>query len=173
MGTVDGSTASGVTVPAGSVEWIRQHRALYLESGGAMGHVMDITGAGGHAFGSHCLIRCKGRKSGRTMINALCYGVIGGEVVICASKGGAPDSPQWSHNIRASGTIDVQIATQAWRASWREPEAEERARVWALMTANFPFYAEYQTRTERVLPLVMLSTIAPLPVFTPADLAKP
>ena len=43
------------------------------------------------------------------------------EIVICASKGGADDSPQWYHNIRAAETVDVQIATQAFRATWREP----------------------------------------------------
>jgi len=170
-GELNAMNASTVTRPAGTFEWAKEHRQLYLDSGGAMGHVMDITGAGGFAFGTHCMIRYQGRKSGRTMINALCYGVFGGEVVICASKGGAPDSPQWYHNILASETVDFQIATQAWRASWREPQGAERDKVWEMMTGNFPFYAEYQTRTERVIPLVMMTTIEPVPVFTWADLA--
>jgi deazaflavin-dependent oxidoreductase (nitroreductase family) len=159
-----------VTRPAGTAEWAKEHRRLYLGSGGTRGHIMDITGAGGHPFGTHCLIRYKGRKSGRTMINALCYGAIGGEVVICASKGGADDSPQWYNNILASETVDVQIATQAYCASWREPAGAEREKVWAFMVDCFPFYATYQTRTTRIIPLVMLKTIAPLPVFSEADL---
>jgi deazaflavin-dependent oxidoreductase (nitroreductase family) len=159
-----------ITRPAGTFEWVKEHRRLYLRSGGTRGHIMDITGAGGYPFGTHCLIRYQGRKSGRTMINALCYGAIGGEVVICASKGGADDSPQWYANILASETVDVQIATQAYRASWREPQDAEREKVWAFMVDCFPFYAVYQTRTERVIPLLMLKPTAPLAVFSEADL---
>jgi deazaflavin-dependent oxidoreductase (nitroreductase family) len=159
-----------INIPAGTAEWARLHRKVYLRSGGVKGHIMDITGAGGFAFATHCLIRYQGRKSGRTLINGLCYADIGGEVVICASKGGAPDSPQWYHNILASKTIDVQIATQAYRASWREPQGAERKKIWDLMVDSFPFYATYQTRTTRVIPLVMLKTIESLPaVFSEAD----
>ena len=154
-----------VTRPAGTIEWVKEHRNLYLRSGGTQGHIMDITGAGGHPFGTHCLIRYRGRKTGRTMINALCYGAIGGEVVICASKGGADDSPQWYHNILASTTVDFQIATQAYRAFWREPKDSEREKVWAFMVDCFPFYALYQTRTTRIIPLVLMKAAEPLSVF--------
>jgi deazaflavin-dependent oxidoreductase (nitroreductase family) len=164
------STIGGITRPAGTSEWAKEHRELYLSSGGVEGHIMDITGAGGFPFGTHCLIRYKGRKSGRTLINGLCYGDIGGEVVICASKGGAPDSPQWYHNILASETVDFQIATQAFRATWREPEGAEREKIWAFMVDCFPFYAGYQERTTRIIPLVMMKAIEPLPVFSKADL---
>lgn len=159
-----------VTRPAGTVEWVKEHSALYLRSGGTQGHIMDITGAGGHPFGTHCLLRCKGRKSGRTLISALCYGDIGGEVVICASKGGADTNPQWYLNILASPTIDFQIATQAYRASWREPKGTEREKVWAFMVDCFPFYAVYQKRTTRIIPLVMMKAIESVPVFSEDDL---
>jgi len=159
-----------VTVPAGSIEWIKQHRRLYLRSGGIEGHVMDLTGAGGHAFGTCCLIRYLGRKSGRTMIQGLSYADIGGEVVVCASKGGADDSPQWYHNILAAETVDLQIGTQAFRASWREPQGAERAKVWAFMVDCHPFYATYQTRTERVIPLLMLTPLARILVFSEFDI---
>jgi deazaflavin-dependent oxidoreductase (nitroreductase family) len=158
-----------VTRPAGTFEWVKEHRRLYLRSGGTRGHIMDLTSAGGHPLGTHCLIRYQGRKSGRTMINALCYGAIGGEVVICASKGGADDSPQWYENIRARETVDFQIATQAYRASWREPVSAEREKVWAFMVDGFPFYANYQASTKRVLPLVMMKAVEPIPVFKESD----
>jgi deazaflavin-dependent oxidoreductase (nitroreductase family) len=161
-----------ITIPAGTVAWVKEHRTLYLASGGTQGHIMDITGAGGYAFGTHCLLRNKGRKSGRTMINALCYGAIAGEVVLCASKGGAEDSPQWYHNILASQTVDFQIATQAYRATWREPKGAEREKVWAFMVDCFPFYAVYQTRTKRIIPLVMMKSIEPLAVFSEDDLSE-
>ena len=165
------SDIQDVTRPAGTFEWVKEHRRLYLRSGGARGHIMDITGAGGYPFGTHCMIRYKGRRSGRTMINALCYGAIAGEVVICASKGGADDSPQWYHNILASETVDVQIATQAYRCTWREPEGGEREKVWAFMVDCYPFYATYQTRTARIIPLVLLKPTLAIPVFSEADLA--
>jgi deazaflavin-dependent oxidoreductase (nitroreductase family) len=161
----------GVTIPAGTAEWAGQHRKLYLDSGGEQGHVMDITGAGGFPFATHCLIRYVGRKSGRTMINGLCYGSIGGEVVICASKGGAPDNPQWYGNILASPTVDFQIATQAFRATWREPDGAEREKVWAFMVDCFPFYATYQARTPRVIPLLMMKSTEAIPIFSEADLS--
>jgi deazaflavin-dependent oxidoreductase (nitroreductase family) len=160
-----------ITRPAGTREWAEEHRKLYLVSGGNQGHIMDLTGAGGHAFGAHCLIRYQGRSSGRTMISALCYGVVGGEVVVCASKGGAAEHPQWYRNILASRSVDVQIATQAFRAGWREPAGAEREKVWAYMTDCFPFYAVYQTRTSRVIPLVMMKTADSIPVFRESDLS--
>lgn len=160
-----------ITRPAGTFEWVKEHRRLYLRSGGAQGHIMDITAAGGHALGMHCLIRYRGRKTGKTMIQGLTYGAIGGEVVICASKGGADDSPQWYHNIRAAATVDFQIATQAFRATWREPEGAERDKVWAYMVDTYPFYATYQTRTDRVLPLILMTPVEPIAVFSEADLA--
>jgi len=160
-----------ITRPAGSVDWVREHRRLYLRSGGRQGHIMDLTGASGRRFGTNLLIRYAGRKSGRTMIQGLTYGDIGGEVVICASKGGSEDDPQWYRNILAAPTIDFQIATQAFRATWREPAGAERDKVWAFMVDSYPFYGEYQTRTTRILPLVMMQPVEPIAVFSEADLA--
>ena len=87
------------------------------------------TAVGGPAFGTHCLIKYIGRKSGKIFITGLCYGVVGGEVVIVASKGGADNHPAWYLNIREQDTIDFQVATQAFRATLREPEGAERERL--------------------------------------------
>jgi deazaflavin-dependent oxidoreductase (nitroreductase family) len=152
--------------------WVADHRAIYLASGGAEGHIMDLRGVGGHAFGTHCLIRYRGRRSGKTFINALTYGAIGGEVVICASKGGADEPPQWYHNVLSSETIDYQIATQAYRAAWREPEGAERDKIWAFMVDCYPFYGVYQTRTARQLQLVMMKGFEPISVFRDEDAAS-
>lgn len=150
-------------------DWMVQHRDMYLRSGGAQGHIMDLTAVGAHRFGTHCLIRYKGRKSGKTFITPLCYGDIGGEVVIVASKGGADEHPAWYLNIRESDEIAFQIATQAFRATWREPEGAERDKVWAFMVDSYPFYATYQASTQRQIPLVMMKPIEEIPVFTEAD----
>jgi deazaflavin-dependent oxidoreductase (nitroreductase family) len=149
--------------------WVVEHRENYLRSGGTEGHIMDITAVGGYPFATHCLIKYKGRNSGKTYITPLCYGDIGGEVVICASKGGADEHPAWYLNIQASTEIELQVATQAFRATWREPVGPERERVWAFMQACFPFYTTYQSSTKRVLPLVMMKVIGSVPVFKESD----
>ena len=142
---------------------------MYLRSGGAAGHIMDLTAVGGHSFATHCLIRYRGRKSGKVFITPLIYGDVGGEVVICASKGGADAHPPWYLNIRDSEFIEFQIATQAFRASWREPEGAEREKIWAFMVDVFPSYATYQASTERRIPLVMMKAIEPIEVFKESD----
>lgn len=126
---------------------------------------MDLRDIGGHRFTTHCLIKYSGRKSGRTIITPLIYGDIGGEVVICASKGGADHHPAWYLNVVAGKEIEFQIATQAYRASWREPEGAERQKVWDFMQGVFPPYAAYQASTRRVLPLVMMRAIEPVESF--------
>jgi deazaflavin-dependent oxidoreductase (nitroreductase family) len=147
-----------------------EHLDMYLRSGGTQGHVMDITEVGGHPFTTHCLIRLRGRKSGQTRITPLIYGDIGGEVVIVASKGGSDHHPEWYLNLRASEHVDVQIATQAFRATWREPKDEERHRIWDFMVSVYPPYLKYQRSTTRHIPVVMLQPGASIEVFSESDL---
>jgi len=90
-------------------------------------------------------------------------------VVICASKGGADTHPTWYLNLIADPHVDFQVATQAYRASWREPEGAEREKVWAYMQDCFPFYTSYQKSTSRILPLVMMKAIEAIPVFREED----
>lgn len=150
-------------------DWVVEHREMYLRSGGTQGHIMDITAVGGHSLGTHCLLKYSGRKSGKVFITPLCYGAIGGEVVIVASKGGADQHPAWYLNVRDSAEVAFQIATQAFRASWREPAGAERDKVWSFMVDNYPFYADYAASTERVIPLVMMKPIEPIPMFMESD----
>ena len=150
-------------------DWVVEHREMYLRSGGTEGHIMDITAVGGRSFATHCLIKYLGRKSGKIFITPLCYADIGGEVVICGSKGGADQHPAWYLNIKDSHEIEFQVATQAFRATWREPVGLEREKVWAFMQDCFPFYTTYQASTKRLLPLVMMKAIAPVPVFKESD----
>lgn len=149
--------------------WMSEHRAMYLRSGGAEGHIMDITAVGGHPFTTHCLIKYRGRKSGKTMITPLIYGDIGGEVVIVASRGGADHHPAWYLNIKDSAQVAFQIATQAFRATWREPMGAEREKIWTFMVDVFPSYATYQASTARRIPLVMMKAVEPVDVFRESD----
>jgi deazaflavin-dependent oxidoreductase (nitroreductase family) len=145
--------------------WKEEHLDLYLRSGGARGHIEDVSDIGGHRFTTNLLLRYTGRKSGAIMITPLIYGDIGGEVVIVASKGGADHHPAWYLNVRDSKEVAFQIATQAYRAIWREPAGAERARVWEFMVGVFPPYENYQASTQRQIPLVMMTAIAPTEIF--------
>jgi deazaflavin-dependent oxidoreductase (nitroreductase family) len=159
------------TIPAGLRDWITAHRDTYLRSGGAEGHVVDGRGSGGHFFATNCLIKVKGRKSGKTLITPLSYGAIGGEVVIVASKGGSDEHPSWYLNLRASPEVDFQIATQAFRASWREPAGAERQKVWDFIVDCYPFYATYQASTSRIIPVVLMKPLEVIPVFKLSDIS--
>ncbi|EHB58352.1 hypothetical protein MycrhDRAFT_0788 [Mycolicibacterium rhodesiae JS60] len=146
------------------------HLAKYLETGGARGHIVDLSGVGGRRFTTHCLIRYTGRKSGQRYIKPLIYGNFGGEIVIVGSKGGADNHPAWYLNIQSCETLEVQIATQAFEASWREPEGDERHQVWEYMCHLYPPYISYQQSTSRRIPLVMLNPRTPTAIFSaPAD----
>ncbi|MBW8783336.1 MAG: nitroreductase family deazaflavin-dependent oxidoreductase [Novosphingobium sp.] len=163
------SDESAAEIRAERKDWVVEHREMYLRSGGAKGHIMDITAVGGRSFATHCMIKYRGRKSGKIFITPLCYGDIGGEVVIVGSKGGADEHPEWYLNVREMDQVDFQVATQAFRATWREPQGAERDKVWAFMVDCFPFYATYQAGTSRQIPLVMLKSVQEIPVFREED----
>ncbi|WP_263994310.1 nitroreductase family deazaflavin-dependent oxidoreductase [Mycobacterium yunnanensis] len=148
------------------MSFVDEHLKAYLTSGGAEGHILDVSSAGGHALTTNCLLKVVGRKSGKTYVTPLIYGNVGGEIVIVASKGGADTDPEWYLNLVESETLGVQIATQAFEATWREPEYEERHQVWAYMTHLYPPYLGYQTATTRHIPVVMLRIVKPISVFT-------
>jgi len=160
------SDESSAEIAAARRDWKTEHLDAYLDSGGTEGHIVDLTDIKGHAFTTTLLIRYKGRKSGRTIVTPLIYGDIGGEVVIVASKGGADHHPAWYLNLVESDQLEFQVASQAYRATWREPTGDERARVWDFMVSVFPPYAAYQASTQRQIPLVMMRAEAAIDPFT-------
>lgn len=158
--------ASSAEIAVARRDWKTDHLGMYLDSGGSEGHIVDVSDIGGHPFTTTLLLKYTGRKSGKTIITPLIYGDIGGEVVIVASKGGADHHPAWYLNVLENKELHFQIATQAFRATWREPEGDERVKVWDFMAGVFPPYTGYQTATERQIPLVMLSVVEPVDIFT-------
>ena len=163
------SDASSSSIRETRRDWVVEHREMYLRSGGTQGHIMDITAVGGYKFATHCLIKFRGHKSGKIFITPLCYADIGGEVVICGSKGGADTHPAWYLSLKGGSELAFQIATQAYSASWREPQGAERDKIWGFMQDCFPFYTNYQSSTKRVLPLVMMKVVESVPVFKESD----
>lgn len=136
--------------------WVQDHIKAYLESGGTDGHIMDFTALGGRADQKTLLLRSVGRKTGKETLAPLIYEKVGDEYAIVASKGGAPDHPAWYLNITAQPEVRFQVGTEIFRGGWRVVEGAERERVWALMVESYAPYAQYQEKTERRIPVVLL-----------------
>ena len=147
------------------LDWVKWHLDTYLSSGGAKGHILDQTDVGGYNFSTTLILKTVGRKSGAVRMTPLIYGHYLGEVVIVASKGGADVDPAWYLNILGTPEVEFQIATQAFRATWRSPEGAEREAVFAYMMGIFPPYREYRKVAKREIPLVMMKRVEEIPVF--------
>lgn len=148
------------------LDWAKQHIATYVGSGGAQGHILDLREVGGFVFSPTLLLRTTGRKSGETRINPVMYGFIHGQVVTVASKGGADVHPAWYLNMQGQDTVDFQIATQAFRASWREPQGAEREEIFDFIIKVFPPYGDYRRIAKREIPLIMMQAEEEIPAFT-------
>lgn len=159
------SNESSAQIAAARRDWKTEHLEMYLGSGGVQGHIVDLGDIGGHRFTTTLLLRYTGRKSGKTLITPLIYGDIGGEVVIVGSKGGADQHPAWYLNLKESRELSFQVATQAFRATWREASDAERAAVWDFMVGVFPPYKNYQASTQRQIPLVMMTAVEAIESF--------
>jgi deazaflavin-dependent oxidoreductase (nitroreductase family) len=102
------------------------------------------------------LITMRGRKTGGIRLVPVMRVEHEGRYVIVGSKGGSPHDPQWVHNLRAHPDITLQDGTREFTLRAREANAEERAEWWPRCVEAFPPYAEYQTKTDRVIPIFVL-----------------
>jgi proline iminopeptidase len=89
----------------------------------------------------------------------LIYGEADGKYVVVASKGGAPQHPGWYLNLDAKPEVEVQVLANRFRAKARTAAGAERARLWEKMAAIYPPYNDYQKKTEREIPVVVLEKI--------------
>ena len=105
------------------------------------------------------LITTTGAKSGKERINPLVYLADGDRVVIFASKAGAPTSPDWYHNLVANPRVGVEIGDEKFSAEASEVNGEERDRLYAKQASIMPGFAEYQAKTDRVIPVVVLTRV--------------
>jgi deazaflavin-dependent oxidoreductase (nitroreductase family) len=119
---------------------------------------IDTDGAEGHEWeGTHTLIlTTRGRRTGEARRNALIYGRRGDDYLVVGSKGGAPKPPAWYVNLQADPEVEVQVLGDRFRARARTATPEERAALWPTMTREWPAYDEYQKRTSREIPIVIL-----------------
>lgn len=133
--------------------WVASHIRDYVESGGERGH--EWRGV------PTLLLTTRGRKSGLPRRSALIYGVDPtsdrATYVIVASKGGHPHHPLWYRNLTAHPEVTVQVGPDVFTAVARTVSGPDRARLWDLMCGIWPDYANYQKKTDREIPLVVLT----------------
>jgi len=125
-----------------------EHVRQYEATGGKVGHDWNGT--------SILILHTKGRKSGQTRKNPLIYGRAGDDYVIVASKGGAPDHPGWYKNLLAHPDAEIQVKGDVIPVRAHTATADEKKRVWPIMTAEWPDYDGYQQKTKRDIPVVLL-----------------
>jgi deazaflavin-dependent oxidoreductase (nitroreductase family) len=132
------------------------HLALYLKDPEAA-HMWDpiVIGVPGGPVQT-LLLTYTGRKSGKTLSTALQYYKLGKQTAIVASKGGTVEHPSWYLNLLTNPECMVQIGTLRAPARARTVEGEERARWWASISKEQPVQLQYQARTPRLIPIVVL-----------------
>ena len=132
------------------VDWVAEHTQRYLDSGGEDGHEW-------RPGVPTLLLTTTGRKSGIKRRTALIYGRDNADYVVVASKGGSDEQPAWYLNRQANPEVEIQVFDDVLPAVARTAMGEERERLWALMRQTWPAYDEYQTRTDREIPVVVLT----------------
>jgi len=126
------------------------HTALYRVTRGKVGGTMLKVPI--------LLLITRGRRSGKDRTTPLMFSRDGDNLVLIASVGGAPRNPAWYWNLQG-GEAEVQVGSERRRVRARDAEGEERERLWAQMVALYPNYAEYQKKTSRQIPVVVLEPV--------------
>jgi deazaflavin-dependent oxidoreductase (nitroreductase family) len=139
--------------------WIRDHVARYLATGGEDGYLWDASLGGGKGLVPTLLLTTIGRKSGRELTLPLIFGRSGADFVVVASKGGAPTHPAWYLNLEANPEVKVQVKAEKFAARAHPANAAERAALWPMMVEIYAPYTQYQTKTDRQIPVVVLTPV--------------
>ena len=150
---------SEVRVPDNLPKWIADHMQRYIETDGADGHMWDSAPVGGPGPIPTLLLTTTGRRSGKSLVMPLIYGEANGAYVVIASKGGAPKHPAWYLNLAANTEVEVQVIADRFRAKARTATGDERTNLWKMMREIYPPYDEYQGKTDREIPVIVLERI--------------
>jgi deazaflavin-dependent oxidoreductase (nitroreductase family) len=111
---------------------------------------------GGFAGAPMILLHHTGAKSGTERVSPLVYQAVGDGWAIFASKGGAPDNPDWFHNVKANPETTVEVGADKFDVVARVAEGDERETIWTKQKQDFPNFAEYEANTDRIIPVVVL-----------------
>jgi deazaflavin-dependent oxidoreductase (nitroreductase family) len=128
----------------------KEHVDRYIETDGEEGFIWRD--------GTEILIlTTTGRRTGEERRNALIFGRHGDDYLVVGSKGGSPSPPSWYLNLEANPDVVVQVKGDRFAAHARTATAEEKPELWKIMTTAWPAYDQYQQRTQREIPVVVLS----------------
>lgn len=130
-----------------------EHVRVYRETGGQRGYHWRGT--------TILLLSTKGRRSGQERTTPLIHRTDGDRWIVVASKGGAPENPSWYENLLAEPEAIIQVEDQEIPVLASAAQGAERARLWSSMIEVWPAYDDYQTRTDREIPVVVLSRRQP------------
>jgi deazaflavin-dependent oxidoreductase (nitroreductase family) len=126
----------------------KEHTRKYRETGGKVGHEWQGT--------QTLLLTTTGRKSGEPRELPLIYAPWDDAYLIVASKGGADEPPAWYLNLQKDPDVEVQVMDDRFKAKARIATAAEKAEMWPTMTKEWPAYDDYQKKTDREIPIVVL-----------------
>jgi deazaflavin-dependent oxidoreductase (nitroreductase family) len=133
-------------------EWVRDQVETYERTGGREANTLRDTGL------PIILVTTRGNKSGKLRKTPLMRVEHDGEYALVASMGGAPKNPVWYYNLEADpDSVEIQDGPEPFHAAVREISGEERDEWWKRAVAAYPPYAEYQTRTDRLIPVFVAS----------------
>ena len=133
-----------------TADWVREQVERYEATGGREANTLRDTGL------PIAIFTTRGAKSGKIRKFALMRVEHDGAYAMVASQGGAPKHPSWYHNLKAyPDQLTVQDGPEPFDAVARELEGEERQEWWDRAVAAYPRYAEYQERTERLIPVLL------------------
>lgn len=135
--------------PPGS--WQREHTERYVATDGADGHQWQGVNT--------LLLTTRGRKTGKARRTPLIYGRDGDDYLVVASAGGQPRHPSWYLNLQADPRVRVQVKAEKFDAVARTATPEEKTRLWPVMAEIWPAYNDYQRKTSREIPVVILSRV--------------
>ncbi len=128
--------------------WVAEHIQKYVETDGEQGHIWNGVPT--------LLLTTKGRKTGELRRTALIYGKHGSSYLVVASQGGADTHPAWYLNLSANPEVHVQLGPETFTAHARTATEQEKPELWSTMAAIWPAYDEYQAKTQRPIPVVVL-----------------
>ena len=102
------------------------------------------------------LLHTIGAKTGQERVNPMMYQAVGDDYAVFASKGGAPTNPDWYHNLVANPQVRAEIGTETHEFTARVADPQTRAPIWAEQKRRYPGFADYEQKTTRQIPVVIL-----------------
>ncbi len=126
--------------------------------------IAEFRANGGKVGGNHegwpmLILHTTGARSGKEHLSPLVYLPDDDRMVIIASAGAQPKHPDWYHNLVANPNVTVEVGTDTIAVTAREAHGEERDTLYARQAARFPFFAEYERKTSRTIPVIVLEPV--------------